>query len=105
MSPRNLGRAVSRADLLRATAVLMSGCTLFDSPQNIFAPRGEVAQDQRNLFFITMWPALAIMILVEGLIVFMAIRFRRRKSDTALPPQIHGNNRLEIAWTIAPIFL
>jgi len=98
-------RFVALALLLGATSLLMSGCTLFSSPQNTFAPAGEVAHDQRNLYLITMWPAVAIMILVEGMILFLVVRFRRRKTDTALPPQVHGNNRLEIAWTVAPIIL
>jgi cytochrome c oxidase subunit 2 len=45
--------------------------------------------------------AVVIFLLVEGLLIFMAIRFRRRKSDE-LPTQTHGNNTLEIIWTAIP---
>src|SRR2546428_553921 len=90
---------------LVAVAVLMSGCGYFNSPQNVFAPHGQVSQDQKDLFFLTMWPALAIMILVEGGLLYICIRYRRKKGDTGLPPQTHGNNRLEIGWTVAPIIL
>jgi cytochrome c oxidase subunit 2 len=38
---------------------------------------------------------------VAGLILYAAFRFRR-KSDDEEPVQVHGNNKLEIAWTIAP---
>ena len=31
------------------------------------------------------------------------LRYRRRKGDDELPPQIHGNNKLEIVWTAIPI--
>ncbi len=31
------------------------------------------------------------------------MRYRRRKTDVDLPPQIHGNNKLEIVWTAIPI--
>ena len=31
------------------------------------------------------------------------LRYRRRKGDDELPPQIHGNNKLEIIWTAIPI--
>lgn len=41
-----------------------------------------------------------IYLIVQFLIIFSAIRFRRRSE--ALPPQFHGNNTLEIGWTIAP---
>lgn len=90
---------------LLLVAVLMSGCGLFNSPQNVFAPRGTVAQDQKNLFFLTMWPALAVLILVEGLLLFILFRYRRKKDDSGLPAQMHGNNTLEIGWTVAPIIL
>ena len=93
------------AALLLGGVFLFSGCSLFASPQNTFAPTGEVARDQKNLFLLTMWPALAIMILVECGLVFILFRFRRKKGDPGLPPQTHGNNKLELAWTIAPIVL
>jgi cytochrome c oxidase subunit II len=46
--------------------------------------------------------AVAIFILIEGLLLFMAWRFRHRDKDGALPTQVHGNNRLEIIWTAIP---
>lgn len=90
---------------LAATALLFSGCGVFAGPQNTFAPVGEVARDQKNIFLFTMWPALLIFILVEGLLLYILIRFRRRKDDPGLPLQTHGNNRLEIGWTVAPVLL
>jgi cytochrome c oxidase subunit 2 len=91
---------------LLTVAVLMSGCgKYFSSPQNIFAPKGEVASDQKRLFLLTMWPALAILILVEGVLLFILFRFRRKKGDAGLPAQTHGNNALEIGWTVAPMIL
>jgi cytochrome c oxidase subunit 2 len=30
------------------------------------------------------------------------MRFRRKPGQTELPPQIHGNNTLEIVWTVVP---
>ena len=33
------------------------------------------------------------------------MRYRRRKGDDELPPQIHGSNRLELIWTAIPIAL
>lgn len=90
---------------LLAMAVLLSSCGVFSSPQNTFSPAGEVARDQKNLFLLTMWPALLIMLFVELGLVYILIRFRRRKDNDPLPPQVHGNNRLEIAWTVAPVLL
>ena len=56
------GRHLTAILLLSFVAIMFSGCSvgteLFSSPQNTFAPAGEVAQDQKNLFLLTMWPAL-----------------------------------------------
>ena len=40
--------------------------------------------------------------LVEGLIIYSAFRYRRKPGDDELPPQTHGNNLVEIVWTLIP---
>ncbi len=49
--------------------------------------------------------ATAIFILVEGLLLYMAWRFRRKDKDTDLPAQTHGHNKLEIIWTVIPAII
>lgn len=102
---RSVASRLAFAGLIGGLAILLSGCDVFSSPQNTFGPEGEVAKDQKFAFMITMWPALAIMLFVELGLLFMMIRFRQRKGHEALPKQIHGNNVLEIGWTIAPALL
>ena len=99
-----LSRLALVASLLPAM-LFFSACDVFSSPQNTFSPTGTVAAKQKYIFMITMWPAIAILLGVELGLLFILIKFRRKKSDPGLPKQIHGNNRLEIAWTIAPILL
>jgi len=89
--------------LLGLLALILSGCET-DTPQNTFAAEGDVARTQRDLFYYSMWPAIAIMIAVEGLIVVTLIRFRRRDGDR-IPKQTHGNMPLEIAWTVIPAIM
>jgi cytochrome c oxidase subunit 2 len=85
--------------------VLSGGCIGdVDTPTNTLAPEGEVAEKQRDLFMLAMWPALVVMILVEGGIVFMCLRWRRRSNDE-MPKQTHGNTPLEIGWTIVPTII
>ena len=91
--------------LLILIALVATGCIGgTDTPQNTLAPEGEVARHQRNLFMLAMWPALVVMILVEGAIIVTLLRFRRRKND-AVPKQTHGNTPLEIGWTIVPTLI
>jgi cytochrome c oxidase subunit 2 len=89
--------------LLGLLALVLSGCET-DTPQNTFAAEGDVARTQRDLFYYSMWPAIGVMILVEGLIVIMLLRFRRREGDR-IPKQTHGNMPLEIAWTVIPAIM
>ena len=59
----------------------------------------------RQLYDIVFYIAVAIFLLVEGLIVFAVIRYRRRPGQDELPPQIHGHNLLEIVWTAVPALI
>jgi cytochrome c oxidase subunit II len=56
----------------------------------------------QSLYDIVFYIAVVIFFLVEGLIVWSAFRYRRKASDTELPPQTHGNNLVEVIWTIVP---
>ena len=51
-------------------------------------------------FILIFWIAVAVFIVVEGAIIYAAIRYRRR--DDKIPKQIHGNTKLEITWTVLP---
>ena len=49
--------------------------------------------------------AAVIFFVVEGLIVWTVIRYRRKPGDDELPPQTHGNNLAEIVWTVVPTLI
>ena len=91
------------AALLLAVLFLVVGCSTGD-PQNTFSPEGDVAERQRDLFNLVLWPAVAVLVMVEALLVYAVVRFRRKKGDE-LPAQVHGNTRMELGWTIAPAVL
>ncbi len=55
-----------------------------------------------QLYDIVFYIAVAIFVLVEVLIVYSVFRYRRKPTDTELPPQIHGNNLVEVIWTVIP---
>lgn len=48
------------------------------------------------------WASIAVFLLVAVLLTYIIIRFRHRKGEKREVPQIHGNSKLEIAWTIGP---
>ena len=89
--------------VLAVALLLLVGCST-DDPQNTFSPAGDVAKDQRDLLVLVLWPAGVVLVVVNGLLIYALIRFRRKRDDE-MPRQVHGNTRLEIAWTIAPAIL
>lgn len=86
--------------LLLAVSSLLSSC-LGVSPQTTVVPGSGFARMILDLYAIIFWLAVAVFVVVEAVLVYAVVRFRRRPHD-ALPAQLHGNTRLEIAWTIAP---
>src|SRR3990170_526223 len=92
-----------RALLLRLTVLVLpvvslvffAGCGALGGDQNTFSPSGDVAQKQKDLFLLVLWPAAIIGLLVFGALVYIVVRYRRRSADDPLPKQIHGNDRLE----------
>src|SRR3970282_1895891 len=91
---RTYWRRLLTAALLVAVLLLVVGCSTGD-PQNTFSPEGDVAERQSDLFNIVLWPAVAILVIVEALLVYAVVRFRRQ-SDQDLPAQVHGNTRFEV---------
>ncbi len=59
----------------------------------------------RELYDLVFGIAVVIFFVVEGLIVWSVIRYRRRPGDDELPPQTHGNAIAEVVWTVVPTII
>ncbi len=86
-----------------ALALVAIGCDA-DAHQSTFGVNGPVAREQLLLFNVLLWTMVVVFVLVEGALLYAAIRYRRKPGDP-LPPQTHGNTPLEITWTIVPTIL
>lgn len=73
-----------------------------DKPYSTTSPASTTADDIQGLYKLVFWLSLIVFVGVQFAIVYVSMRYRRKKSDTRRPPQIHGNKRLEIIWTIIP---
>jgi cytochrome c oxidase subunit 2 len=80
-------------------AVFLSG-----AGSSLFPPDAATTQarDVKTLYDIVFGLAVAIFVVVEALIVWSILRYRRRAGDDELPPQTHGNNLVEVIWTLIP---
>ena len=68
-------------------------------------PATDQAREIKQLYDIVFYIAVAIFLIVEVAIVYTVFRYRRKPGDDELPPQTHGNNLVEIIWTVIPTII
>ena len=105
----NLGRAirVGRAAVALAAvalALIAAPAPVLAGNTNFLNGGGPPVDTIDMLFWVFVVCSSVILIGVGGAILYAAIRFRRRDPDE-MPRQIHGHNRLELAWTLGPLLL
>ena len=86
-----------RVGILLALALALGGCMLPPEPATI------QADATYGLYVFVFVLAVLVFLGVEGFILYSVIRYRRR--DDRLPQQLHGNNLVEIIWTIIPTII
>jgi cytochrome c oxidase subunit 2 len=92
------GRLVTLAGVA-LSALLLGGCQAVGT----LPPATEQAIQITDLYNLVFTIAAVVFVLVEGLIIWSVIRYRRKPSDRSLPTQTHGNFLLEIVWTLIPL--
>lgn len=90
--------------VLLAIALLIPTATAFAGPPSPLAPASTEATIIRDLYAIVFWIAVGVFVIVEGLLVYSVIRFRRQHPEE-VPVQLHGSTPVEVAWTIAPAII
>ncbi|HEX8938724.1 MAG TPA: cytochrome c oxidase subunit II [Candidatus Limnocylindrales bacterium] len=87
--------------LVALAALLLGGCSQI---AGLYPPAAATDQGQRirDLYDLVFAIAVVIFLFVEGLILWAVFRYRRR-DRVGLPPQVHGNNTLEVVWTAVPM--
>jgi cytochrome c oxidase subunit 2 len=87
--------------LVGLLALGLTACS--GGPQNTLEPLGEYAKKADRLWDITIFIAIVIFFIVEGVLVFTLFRFRHRPGREAA--QFHGNTKLEIILTLVPALI
>jgi cytochrome c oxidase subunit 2 len=96
-----------RASLLPLLLALgLAGCgqtdiNLVNHTPNILDPQGPIAYKESNLFWFILVVSTVVFVAVVSALLYSIIRFRARPGAPE-PVQLHGNTKLEIAWTVAP---
>lgn len=109
-----------RLVLLAGAVALITAACADEHPLDTLTEAGPDAQEINDLFFPVLGVAIVVFFLVQGAVIYLAVRYRvRRKAsagsddpdgddlygDDEYPEQVHGNLRLELAWTIIPTIL
>jgi cytochrome c oxidase subunit 2 len=70
---------------------------------SVFDPASPQAAAIRNLSFLVLSITAFIFVVVEGILIYVIVRFRQHKSVVVSEPaQVYGSKPIEIAWTAAP---
>ena len=88
-------RVLLRAGALLALALLATACGMVP-PE----PHTKEAKEVFWLYNVVLVMGAIVFVGVEGFILYSVVRYRRR--DDRLPTQIHGNNLVEVIWTLIP---
>jgi len=82
--------------------ILLTACQPTPTFLNSASP---ISSHESGLYWIILIMAMVVFVLVEGALIWILVRDRKRDGDEELPPQLHGNTRLEITWTAIPVLL
>ena len=83
---------------------ILAACSSTDNPLTTISPKSDVANDIQELYKFIFVIAVIVFIVVETLLLYTVIKFRRRPND-GMPKQVHGNTIMEITWTIIPALI
>ena len=82
---------------------------VFDSSAtSMFSPAATPARSILGLSWLMFGITGAIFVIVGGLLTYVTIRYRHRKSDPNAgqePPQIYGSTQIELSWTVIPVLI
>ena len=102
--PRPASEAIIAGGVVVVLVALVAAVFLSGAGDTLYPPKAATTQarDTRGLYDIVFAISVGIFLIVEALIVWSILRYRRRPEDTELPAQTHGNNLVEVIWTLIP---
>ena len=97
-------KILSRQGLLLFLAVIFSaGCSRIDHKQSALDPKGIVAQNQYDIFMLSVWITIFLFCAVGGCLLYVLWKYRAKNEQEAMevPSQTHGNSKIEMLLIIA----
>lgn len=104
---RRVPRWIVAVLLIVVIGGLLTACgSAEEYPQTTLDPAGEASSRIAYVYNLVWYGSIVVFVLVEGLLVFSIFKFRGEpKTAHGRPVPVHGNNRLEIIWTVIPAII
>ena len=97
---------LSAAVALAAAGAQRAFALTSNTNTSIFSPASTPSRSIYELSLFVLAITGGIFVVVGGLIMYAAVRFRERPDDDGSePPQIFGSNQIELSWTIIPVLI
>ena len=93
-------KALGRSGLMLAATLVLAACGQ-PTPQTTLDPSSDSTRTIFNLTVLLFWLGVGVFVIVQAWLIVSVIKYRHRYKEQ-LPEQIHGNTKVEIAWTIVP---
>ena len=97
------GRRLTLGVLATSFGLLGGACASDVGPQDYLSPEGPIAERADSLWDLTFAIAVAVFVIVEAVLVFTVIKFRRKPGREAA--QFHGNTKVEVVLTLIPTLI
>ena len=80
-----------------ALPLILGSCSRIDHKQSTLDPKGIVAQNQYDVFMLSVWITIFLFCAVGGCLLFVLWKYRVKDDEDAkeIPPQTHGNPKIE----------
>jgi cytochrome c oxidase subunit II len=101
-------RLTLRAALLAVPVGLFTASTALAGNGGVapVPPQSPNTEQISNIYWLILVITGVIFVIVEGALILFIVKYRRgRRPRTADGAQVHGNNRLELGWTVVPVLI
>jgi cytochrome c oxidase subunit 2 len=88
--------------ILGLTTIAVGACEAAWPAWRTLMPQSDFGRLILDVYEDILWWTLGIFVVVELLLLFAVLRYRRRPGDTGEPEQVHGYTALELGWTFVP---
>ena len=100
------GRRLASLAAIAAGVVLLTGCERASWSDGLLVPGVTTGAERVTQLWVGTWiAAIAVGLLVLGLLFYCLIVFRHKDGDDELPEQLRYNVPIEVLYTVVPIFI